>query len=90
MMITSLPIVTQCCLLRNEVAKLLLVNPDAVNIEATDLHPYYLFTYQVEIVKQLSAPANGNTRLGTSNSQYLVDDHGLFQWHRPNYLTQSK
>jgi hypothetical protein len=37
----ALPIVTQY----NEVAKLLLVNPDAANIEATlDLHPYYLFT----------------------------------------------
>jgi Holliday junction resolvase len=46
----ALPIVTQY----NEVAKLLLVNPNAANIEATlDLHPYYLFTYQVDVKKGL-------------------------------------
>jgi Restriction endonuclease/zinc-ribbon domain len=46
----ALPIVTRY----DEVAKLLLVNPHAVDTEATlDLHPYYLFTYQVEVKKGL-------------------------------------
>jgi Holliday junction resolvase len=49
--LSALPIVIQY----NEVTKLLLVNPHAINIAETtlDLHPYYLFTYQVDFKKGL-------------------------------------
>ena len=52
---TALPIKTQY----NEVAKLLLVNPQAAAIETTlNLHPYYLFAYQVDVKKGLFGRQN--------------------------------
>jgi Holliday junction resolvase len=49
--LSALPIVTQY----NEVTKLLLVNPHAITITQAMLvlHPYYLFTYQVDVKKGL-------------------------------------
>jgi restriction endonuclease len=90
---TALPIKTQY----NEATKLLLVNPQATNIETTlDLHPYYLFTYQVDVKKGLlgrqKTTEYGSCVIDATNKKMLrrIEDDGSYQNYADSFFSKSE